>query len=492
MGDSIESQDRGAFPGGLKRCARPAEDASTCELQGVVVSRREMMSEQERVAALLRIAVLRQEIEQLSRTAGLDTGTAVLSRPIDGPLAWSLVSELFPDLVSVHSSEGEYLFVSDNAVEFYGWRPEELLGRHAYELIHPDDLPKIALDHARHASHGRGTIRYRIRRADGSYFWVETRSRSLRSSSGVVSIVALTHDVDQEHVNAQLLARAEERLRLTLAQAPVGMAIVSIDGQWLEVNDALCAILGYTHTELLARTFHDVTHPDDLDADLSLVHQLLAGVRSDYRMEKRYFRRDGSICEAVLSVALARDEDGKALHFISQIEDVTERNRMQSELLSLAQTDQLTGLLVRRAGQAALEREIDRSRRHDIPLAVILLDIDNFKRVNDTWGHAAGDAVLRAIGHTIKTQRRSGDVATRWGGEEILIATPHAGPADALKVAERYRRAFAALHIETVGNVTVSAGVAALERSDTLERMLERADRALYEAKRAGRNRVAR
>jgi len=450
----------------------------------------EMASEETRAAALLRIADLRQEIERLARAAGLDPQAQLPLRRIDEPVAWSLVSELFPDLVSIHSADGEYLFVSDNATDFYGWRQEQVLGRHAYDLIHPDDRARVARDHANHASEGRGGTRYRICRADGSYFWVETRSRSMRTSSGVGIIVAITHDVDQQHRNAQRLAQTEQQLRLTLAQAPIGMAIVSIDGQWLEVNEALCTILGYPAQELLDRTFQDLTHPDDLDADLTLVHQLLAGEIPDFRMEKRYFRSDGSICEAILSVALVRDEEGKPIHFISQIEDITKRNRLQSDLLALAQTDQLTGLLIRRAGHHSLQREIDRARRYELPFAVIILDIDHFKRVNDTWGHATGDALLQTIGHTIIVQRRAEDIAIRWGGEELLIATPHTGLAEALNAAERHRQAIAALHVEPVGNVTVSAGVAALEPAETLERLIERADRALYEAKRAGRNRV--
>ena len=123
----------------------------------------------------------------------------------------------------------------------------------------------------------------------------------------------------------QLLREADERFRGAFDSSAIGMALVSPEGRFVEVNRSLCELVGYPEDELLALTFQEITHPDDLDTDLVLLQQTIAGTRASYRMEKRYFRKDGRIVWILLSVSLVRDEHGEPLHFVSQIEDITER-----------------------------------------------------------------------------------------------------------------------------------------------------------------------
>ena len=130
------------------------------------------------------------------------------------------------------------------------------------------------------------------------------------------------------------LQEATERFRLAFEGAPIGIALVGLDGRWLQVNAALCEIVGYGADELSTKTFQDITHPDDLEADLTLLHQVLAGEISSYAMEKRYFHADGHVVWINLSVGLVRDLNGIALYFVSQIEDITERRRVSAELAS--------------------------------------------------------------------------------------------------------------------------------------------------------------
>jgi PAS domain S-box-containing protein len=146
----------------------------------------------------------------------------------------------------------------------------------------------------------------------------------------------------------QALRESEELSRATFEQAAVGIAHVGLDGRWLRVNDKLCDIVGYGREELLRRTFQEVTHPADLEADLDLVSQVLAGAIRTYSMEKRYVRRDGSLVWANLTVSLARNEAGEPRHFISVLEDITERRRGEEALRSnegrLAAAAALAGL----------------------------------------------------------------------------------------------------------------------------------------------------
>ncbi|MEG4856774.1 PAS domain S-box protein [Microcoleus sp. K1-B6] len=128
------------------------------------------------------------------------------------------------------------------------------------------------------------------------------------------------------------LRNSEEQFRNAFENASIGMAIVSLDGHWIKVNPALCQILGYSSEELLALTFQDITHPDDLDLDLSYAHQLLAGTISTYQMEKRYFHKQGHMVWILLDGSLVQDEQGNPLHFIAQIQDITARKKAQKTL----------------------------------------------------------------------------------------------------------------------------------------------------------------
>jgi diguanylate cyclase (GGDEF)-like protein len=159
----------------------------------------------------------------------------------------------------------------------------------------------------------------------------------------------------------------------------------------------------------------------------------------------------------------------------------------------LARTDPLTGLLNRRALHEELAREVERSHRHPSPLSVVALDVDHFKRVNDLWGHAAGDRFLVAAARVLLAGIRRVDMAVRLGGEELLLVLPQTGITRALQVAERLRLAVCGLRVEGVPEpVTISAGVAALAKGELAESLLHRADQALYAAKAGGRNCVMR
>jgi two-component system cell cycle response regulator len=166
---------------------------------------------------------------------------------------------------------------------------------------------------------------------------------------------------------------------------------------------------------------------------------------------------------------------------------------LMDESQKLATTDPLTGLANRRALLAALQIEIAFSRRHASPLSFLLMDVDHFKTINDTHGHAAGDQVLAAIGDLLRAELRVPDISARWGGEEFVVVLKHTDGNGGVVAAERIRRAVQALAISVTDQripVTVSIGVAEFDSADSAETMVDRADRAMYRAKTGGRNRV--
>jgi diguanylate cyclase (GGDEF)-like protein/PAS domain S-box-containing protein len=275
--------------------------------------------------------------------------------------------------------------------------------------------------------------------------------------------------------------------------AAIGMCLVSLDGRFLQVNDALCRIVGYPRRDLLALDFQTITHPDDLDIDLGRVQALVAGEIESYHLEKRYLHRDGHVVWILLTVSLV-SADGRPQFFISQVQDISEPKRMRSELERLATTDELTGLFNRRHVTELADRELRRRDRHALDLAVLVIDADHFKAINDRHGHLAGDLVLRELGRLLVAEVRETDLVCRWGGEEFVALLVGTDPDGARRAAERMVARCAGHDVVHDGGtlrVTVSIGVTACAADEhDFARIVERADRAMYAAKQAGRNTV--
>ena len=273
---------------------------------------------------------------------------------------------------------------------------------------------------------------------------------------------------------------AEERFRLAFEQAAVGMAMVAPDGRFMRVNRALCELVGYD--------------ADALDLDLEYVRQMLAGERRAYAMEKRYFHADGHTVWALLSVSLVRDGADEPLYFISQIQEISERKQLEERLVFLAGHDEMTGLPNRRRFREELERVVEYATRYGHTGALLLLDLDNFKQINDSLGHRAGDRLVTEVAGRLRDRIRASDLLARIGGDEFAVFLPQATPAQAERVAEDL--------VTTVGTECFLIDEAAVETRASLglalfepdwetdpEALLMHADMAMYRAKREGGNR---
>jgi diguanylate cyclase (GGDEF)-like protein/PAS domain S-box-containing protein len=418
------------------------------------------------------------------------------------------VDELFrvafdnaPIGVALLTPDGHWRHVNKALCELLHYSPEELQELTFADITHPDDLA-ANLERSRRQreeEEWEPRIEKRYIRSDGAVVWVALTNEIVRDASGEqLYFVAQIEDITQRRDTENALREAEERFRRAFEDAPIGMALVAPDGRFLRVNKTLCEFTGWSEGELLEKTFQDITHPDDLEVDLDQTNLLLSGEISDFRMEKRYLRPDDTVVWVALSVSLVRDIAGEPLHFISQIEDVTERKRAHEELERLASDDPLTGLLNRRRFDEELERELKRlAREPDRRAALLVLDVDRFKLVNDSLGHRGGDDVLCAIARTLTHRLRATDIVARLGGDEFaaLLLDLHDAK-DALEIATELATAIASQTILTGGDatsVTVSIGVLPLDHT-TSEREVDTlvaADNAMYRAKRAGRNRIS-
>ena len=184
------------------------------------------------------------------------------------------------------------------------------------------------------------------------------------------------------------------------------------------------------------------------------------------------------------------DADGRTVEILGVTRDISERKMFEAELTRLAITDPMTGVWNRHHGSELLEAETARPDRAQMQLAVLMVDIDNFKNINDTHGHEVGDRVLIEVARRLKDAVRDSDVVARWGGEEFVVLLRDCPLADAVARAEKIRRQIADAPFADAGTVTISVGAAELTADEDLDHWLGRADKALYEAKRSGRNAV--
>lgn len=225
---------------------------------------------------------------------------------------------------------------SDEMYHIYGVSKDEFAPtlEAALRFTHPDDLSKVnqSLKVAL-KEHTPLNIDFRIIRPDGRVRIVSGQSEVYSDEEGqAVRLVGTVQDITERKVAEELLRENQELFRSAFDHAAIGMALVSTDGRWLQVNSSLCKIVGYSEQELLAMTFQAITHPDDLAADLNHLHQVLAGEIRSYQMEKRYYHKMGHLVWVLLSVSLVRDAQGNPHYFISQIQDITERKRAEEAL----------------------------------------------------------------------------------------------------------------------------------------------------------------
>jgi PAS domain S-box-containing protein len=250
-----------------------------------------------------------------------------------GEARFRVLVERSSDLVRVLAADTTLLYASPSHQHVLGFAPEELLARRSTLFIHPDDR-QMAQDafNAVVAQGGERHVLLRMRHAEGGYRTLEAILQKRLSDPAVRGIVVNSRDITEREAAATALRASEERYRQVEHHAPIGLTLVTPDGRWLSVNPALCALVGYSEAELLARTFQDIAHPADLESDLDYQRQLLEGEIATYQVEKRYIRKDGGQVWALLSVSLARDAEGRPAYFICQIQDISERKRAEAAL----------------------------------------------------------------------------------------------------------------------------------------------------------------
>lgn len=337
-------------------------------------------------------------------------------------------------------------------------------------------------------------IEHRILTPTGATLWIASEGRVVtRGPDGrALRMLGTTRDISGRVKRAEALRESEARFKGAFENSATGMALIGLTGRWLKVNRALCEITGYDEAELLARSYQDLAHPDDVRAGPASLDDLLSGKRDAIQIEKRYLHKHGHEVWVLVNLSLVRDKFGKPEHFISQTLDMSERRRLQNRVEHLALHDPLTGLPNSRLLLDRLELTFAASRRAKRPMGVMYIDLDGFKPINDTWGHAAGDRALKSVAERLTQVLRETDSVARVGGDEfVAILGPVATQDDAVLVANRVLAAVAAPM--ALGDATValsaSIGIALYPtHAEDAQTLLQHADTAMYRAKRSGKN----
>jgi len=293
-------------------------------------------------------------------------------------------------------------------------------------------------------------------------------------------------------IQLEQLRESERRAASTLELAAIGIAHVDDAGRFLYVNPQLCTMLGYTEKELTAMSVRDVTHPDDLHKTDAARDQLRSGELDSFKMEKRYLRKDGSTFWVNLSVAVKRDRQGHHVHDVSVVEDISARKTAEERVHYLATHDGLTGLPNRTMFAELLSLSVATARRQGNLCAVLFIDLDRFKIINDSLGHDAGDVLLREIASRLRGCVRASDVVARLGGDEFVVLLQ--GVTDEAQVAAIARGILSAAMRPVVilgqeCRVTASIGICvhpAEGQGD--DALMKNADMAMYIAKEEGKN----
>jgi len=380
---------------------------------------------------------------------------------------------------------------SDEIYRIFGFAPQQFDSTYDsfMQSVHPDDRQSIETA-IREALEGSPyNIDHRILLPDGTVRYVYEQGKITRNEKGQpIKMLGTVQDITERKQIEQVLEESECRFRTILDVAVDGVLLADTQThKFIHANRAICEMLGYQPDELYQLGVKDIHPTEDLPkVQKQFDRQMKGEIRVAQNLPVK--RKDGSIFFADVSSA-PMTLAGQTI-MVGFFHDVTERKQAEEEIHLLATTDTLTGIANRREFNMQLLKEIERAKRYGTPLSLVMYDIDYFKRVNDTFGHDAGDSVLKALTTIVKSNVRSVDIVARWGGEEFMILMPQSDVEAAGDAAEKLRQKVVQYPFEQVGNLTVSFGVTAFASQDDVDTFVKRVDNALYQAKEKGRNRV--
>jgi diguanylate cyclase (GGDEF)-like protein/PAS domain S-box-containing protein len=449
-----------------------------------MASRKEKKSDSETSSA---------QIEPRASSEVISTNESATSLTDERFSALEKVGEHSTDLMVVIDSQGVVIYANPIALQTFGKTLEEGIGANAFDYLHPDDLERVAVRFIDLLAMPGGSISDNIKSVtdSGEIREIEIVSTNWLDNDAVRGIIINGRDVTEHNQYIAQLQAHEERFRLAFEDNMAPMICTDLDDLIIAANEAFCQMVGFSKDELLGHDSKIFTFPEDVGITEESHRRATAGDGAPARYTKRYLRKDGRIIYVEVSRSPARDAEGNTLYFIISERDITEERALTARLSHQALHDPLTGLANRALFLDRLSQSHARVSRQGGMGAVLLLDLDDFKGVNDTHGHLVGDQLLVAIARRLEQVARTSDTLCRFGGDEFLyLADGLSSAAEAEQVALRLTEAlaepFSVTGIHIGQHASIGVVVWDATRADYAE-IVQDADVALYEAKRSGK-----
>jgi diguanylate cyclase (GGDEF)-like protein/PAS domain S-box-containing protein len=374
-----------------------------------------------------------------------------------------------------------------------GLPAEQIIGKRYSEFHSPEQNKVFAEAVDKVFSTGKSIQHEHRSERDKRYFLRTFSPVKDRGPNGEIKcIVIISTDITEQKLAEEAIRESEQKYRTIIENIEDGYHELDFSGNIVFFNDALLKILGYSRDEFAIMNYRNL-------ADEETAHQLLQVCDEVYRtgkpsggIEIKVMKKDGTMRVVELSVSLILDANGHEVGFRNLIRDVTERKESEETIRRLAYHDALTGLPNRLLFTDRLKMAIARAKRNRQYLAVMMLDLDYFKDINDTLGHHMGDRLLQAVGSRLTELLRKGDTTARMGGDEFLILLPEINNVGvtttiAQKIVESFQSPF--IIDDRKLHITTSIGIAIYpDASDDVETLIKHADIAMYRAKGSGRN----
>jgi diguanylate cyclase (GGDEF)-like protein/PAS domain S-box-containing protein len=394
------------------------------------------------------------------------------------------------DGIVMHDADGILTYVSPSLLRRLGDPEEEVIGRSGLDFVEPFDASQLrSLIAGSIPGNEIGPVEMRLRCADGSLMPFEGFRTDLLDDPHVASVVWNLHDCTDRLLADEALRASESRYRSIVETAEEGIWIHDVDGRITFANPKMAALVGVTPAQLERRSFFEFVDPGDREWASAKLTRQMGGISEQY--ESRLLKADGSFCDVLISASPVRDADGTVTGVLQMVTDIGDRKRFEAESSRLVLEDSLTGLASRALVMDRVSQLLARQKRENGLAAVLFLDLDNFKRVNDSLGHDAGDRLLCETARRIRAAVRPEDTVGRFGGDEFVVVLDRLDSAEqAVIVAERISDVMRVpVTIDGAEVMTTASIGVALTPANDAGSLMRDADTAMYRAKERGGSR---
>jgi diguanylate cyclase (GGDEF)-like protein/PAS domain S-box-containing protein len=414
----------------------------------------------------------------------------------------SIAIEQGSEGIAICDLDGKLIYLNNAFSKMHGYSFDELIGKRLSVFHNKEQMESVnsANRQTKKVGEFKGEI-WHIR-SDGTVFPTIMHNSIIKDNAGnPIGMLGTVRDISQRKKYEIALLRSEEKYRKILENIEDGYYEVDLDGNYTFCNNSLCKMFGYSQNELMGVNYKTYVATEDAKKVFKKFNRVFKSGKPAKAFDWVVIKKDGTRCHIDTSVSLITDANNHVIGFQGIVRDITERKQAEHALKEseeryreLSIIDDLTQLYNSRHFYNQLKMEIDRVNRYEEAMSLILLDIDNFKDFNDTYGHIEGDQVLMRLGQVIKRCLRSTDSAYRYGGEEFMILLPVTLCVDGVVTAERIMTEFKKEIFSPVVrkniHITLSIGVGQYKPQEEMKAFVSRVDKLMYQAKKNGKDRI--